>query len=80
MEAMRLHEVGSAVVALGVEQSAINWPVVIAGIFVLFSLSLSTFLLFDHLSTYNDPEVKNLFLPSFPGRIYSLTFAVIVSM
>jgi hypothetical protein len=29
----------------------------VAGIFMIFSLALSTFLLFDHLSTYNDPEV-----------------------
>lgn len=54
---------GSVVVAVGSGASIYTWAVVVAGIFVLFSLSLSAFLLFDHLSTYNDPEVCYL-LPS----------------
>lgn len=54
---MKLYEVATAAVALGSETTVHTWAVVVAGVFVLFSLSLSTFLLFDHLSTYNDPEV-----------------------
>ncbi|XP_024374814.1 protein LAZ1 isoform X2 [Physcomitrium patens] len=53
---MKLYGVGAAVVALGLEGSAHDWAILVAGVFVLFSLSLSTFLLFEHLSTYNDPE------------------------
>lgn len=54
---MKLYEVATAAVAIGSETSVHTWSVVVAGVFVLFSLSLSTFLLFEHLSTYNDPEV-----------------------
>jgi len=54
---MKLYEVAAAAVTLGSETSVYTWAVVVAGFFVLFSLSLSTFLLFEHLSTYNDPEV-----------------------
>jgi hypothetical protein len=43
--------------AVGSEVSVYDWAVMVAGIFMIFSLALSTFLLFDHLSTYNDPEV-----------------------
>lgn len=53
---MKLYEVATAAVALGPETSVHTWSLVVAGVFVLFSLSLSTFLLFEHLSTYNDPE------------------------
>ncbi|XP_024391380.1 protein LAZ1 [Physcomitrium patens] len=53
---MNLHEARAAVVAIGSEASIHGWAVLIAGVFVLFSLSLSSFLLFDHLSAYNDPE------------------------
>lgn len=53
-----LYEVANAAaVALGAETKVHTWAVVVAGVFVLFSLSLSTLLLFEHLSTYNDPEV-----------------------
>lgn len=54
---MKLPEVATAAVAVGGETSVHTWAVVVALVFVLFSLSLSTFLLFEHLSTYNDPEV-----------------------
>lgn len=33
------------------------WAIIIAGIFVLVALALSTFLLVDHLTAYNNPEV-----------------------
>jgi hypothetical protein len=55
---MKLHEVAVAAVAVGSDTSVRTWALLVAGVFVLFSLSLSTFLLFDHLSTYNDPEVR----------------------
>jgi hypothetical protein len=34
------------------------WATIIAGIFVVVSLSLSLYLLFNHLSAYNNPEVN----------------------
>ena len=54
---MKFYEVATAAVAVGLETTVYTWAMLVAGVFVLFSLSLSTFLLFDHLSTYNDPEV-----------------------
>jgi hypothetical protein len=48
---------GMVLMAVGSEVSVYDWAVMVAGIFMIFSLALSTFLLFDHLSTYNDPEV-----------------------
>jgi hypothetical protein len=35
------------------------WATIISGLFVLVSLSLSLFLLFNHLSAYKNPEVVN---------------------
>ena len=32
--------------------------IVVSGIFVLFAVALSTFLIFEHLSWYNNPEVS----------------------
>ncbi len=46
-----------ALMAVGSDVSVYEWAVMVAGIFMIFTLALSTFLLFDHLSTYNDPEV-----------------------
>lgn len=37
-----------------------SWALVAAGIFVLTSLSLSMFLIFEHLSSYKNPEVLGL--------------------
>jgi hypothetical protein len=48
---------GMVLMAVGSDVSVYEWAVMVAGIFMIFSLALSTFLLFDHLSTYNDPEV-----------------------
>ncbi|EFJ28171.1 hypothetical protein SELMODRAFT_94216 [Selaginella moellendorffii] len=33
-----------------------TWAVIVAGIFVLIALTLSTFLIFEHLTSYNKPE------------------------
>ncbi|KAL2643626.1 hypothetical protein R1flu_011213 [Riccia fluitans] len=33
-----------------------TWAVIVAGIFVLIALALSTFLMFEHLTSYKDPE------------------------
>lgn len=38
------------------------WATIIAGFFVLVVLALSSFLLFEHLSAYNNPEVFLAFL------------------
>jgi hypothetical protein len=35
------------------------WATIIAGVFVIISLSLSIYLLFNHLSAYKNPEVVN---------------------
>jgi len=35
------------------------WATIIAGVFVIISLSLSLYLLFNHLSAYKNPEVVN---------------------
>lgn len=46
-----------------VERSVVHtFAVVIAGVFVLMALALSTFLMFEHLTSYKDPEVWSLFL------------------
>ncbi|KAI5061035.1 hypothetical protein GOP47_0023540 [Adiantum capillus-veneris] len=43
--------------AVGISLSGVHTiAVVIAGIFVLFAVTLSTFLIFEHLSWYNNPE------------------------
>ncbi|RVX12398.1 Protein LAZ1 [Vitis vinifera] len=34
-----------------------TWASLVAGVFVLISLSLSMYLLFEHLSSYKNPEV-----------------------
>lgn len=39
------------------EYSTPTWATVIAGAFVLLTLTLSIYLLFEHLSAYKDPEV-----------------------
>ncbi|KAI3700479.1 hypothetical protein L2E82_45109 [Cichorium intybus] len=33
------------------------WPTVVAGVFVFISLTPSSYLLFEHLSTYKNPEM-----------------------
>lgn len=33
------------------------WATLVAGFFVLLALSLSMYLIFEHLSAYNNPEV-----------------------
>jgi hypothetical protein len=40
-----------------VQYTAPTWATLVAGFFVVLSLSLSLYLIFDHLSTYNSPEV-----------------------
>lgn len=39
------------------------WATVIAGFFVAVSLCLSTYLIIEHLSAYNNPEVWFFFFP-----------------
>jgi hypothetical protein len=39
------------------QYTAPTWATLVAGFFVVLSLSLSLYLIFDHLSTYNNPEV-----------------------
>lgn len=40
------------------EFTLLTWALIISSAFVVFSLSLSSYLLFDHLSSYNVPEVR----------------------
>ncbi|KAG6548161.1 hypothetical protein Mapa_010211 [Marchantia paleacea] len=43
--------------ALPVPVSTLHtWAVIVAGVFVLIALALSTFLMFEHLTCYKDPE------------------------
>lgn len=56
------------------ELSLLRWALIIASVFVVFGLSLSIYLLFDHLSSYNKPEVR-LYAP----RTVNLNFTGIFS-
>lgn len=56
------------------QYTAPTWATLVAGFFVLLALSLSMYLIFEHLSAYNNPEVicfsitelcHQFFLPSF---------------
>uniref|UniRef100_A0A453CMR1 Uncharacterized protein n=1 Tax=Aegilops tauschii subsp. strangulata TaxID=200361 RepID=A0A453CMR1_AEGTS len=38
------------------------WATLVAGFFVLFALSLSMYLIFEHLSAYNNPEEQKFVL------------------
>lgn len=40
----------------------LNWPVLSAGIFVIVSVVLSLFLVFEHLSVYNQPEEQKFLI------------------
>jgi len=37
--------------------AAPTWAILISGFFMLLSVSLSMYLIFEHLSAYNNPEV-----------------------
>jgi hypothetical protein len=43
---------------LTAQYTAPAWATIVAGFFVLLALSLSMYLIFDHLSAYNNPEVS----------------------
>jgi hypothetical protein len=66
---------GMVLMAVGSEVSVYDWAVMVAGIFMIFSLALSTFLLFDHLSTYNDPEEQKWLI----GVIFMVPVYVVTS-
>ena len=53
-------DVESFIVKFGSELSLLTWALIISSVFVLFGLCLSFFLLFDHLSGYNKPQVRTL--------------------
>lgn len=40
------------------ELTLLTWAIIIASAFVVFGLSLSFYLLFEHLSGYNEPKVR----------------------
>jgi hypothetical protein len=65
-----------ALMAVGSDVSVYEWAVMVAGIFMIFSLALSTFLLFDHLSTYNDPEEQKWLI----GVIFMVPVYVVTSV
>nr|CAB3485429.1 unnamed protein product [Digitaria exilis] len=44
-------------VPLMAQYSAPTWATLVAGLFTLLALSLSMYLIFEHLSAYNNPEV-----------------------
>uniref|UniRef100_A0A0D9W882 Uncharacterized protein n=1 Tax=Leersia perrieri TaxID=77586 RepID=A0A0D9W882_9ORYZ len=44
------------------EYTTPTWATLVAGFFVLLSLSLSIYLIFDHLSAYNNPEEQKFVL------------------
>jgi predicted membrane chloride channel (bestrophin family) len=41
------------------QYSAPVWATMVAGLFMLIALSLSMYLIFEHLSAYNNPEVSS---------------------
>ncbi|KAJ6852612.1 protein LAZ1-like protein 1 [Iris pallida] len=48
---------------LGVESNILsNWPILSAGIFVMVSVVLSLFLIFEHLAVYNQPEEQKFLI------------------
>ena len=53
----------------------LTWALIISAAFVLFGLSLSFYLLFDHLSGYNKPEVGIDFL-SIKLTVYFIIFKI----
>ncbi|KAG0629624.1 hypothetical protein M758_1G117400 [Ceratodon purpureus] len=48
--------VESFIAKFGSELSLLTWALIISSVFVVFGLSLSIYLLFDHLSGYNKPS------------------------
>jgi hypothetical protein len=71
---------GMVLMAVGSEVSVYDWAVMVAGIFMIFSLALSTFLLFDHLSTYNDPEVMKQNKNHKPGPVSYLCLLLLLCL
>ncbi|ONM15008.1 Protein LAZ1 [Zea mays] len=49
-------------VPLMAQYSAPTWATLVAGFFMLLALSLSTYLIFEHLSAYNNPEEQKFVL------------------
>jgi len=49
-------------VAVMAQYSAPTWATLVAGLFMLLALSLSTYLIFEHLSAYNNPEEQKFVL------------------
>jgi hypothetical protein len=46
------------------QYSAPIWATLVAGFFMLLALSLSMYLIFEHLSAYNNPEVSSFYFCS----------------
>jgi hypothetical protein len=40
-----------------------TWAILISGFFMLLSVSLSMYLIFEHLSAYNNPEARFVTMP-----------------
>lgn len=63
------------------EFTLFKWALIIASVFVLFALCLSSYLLFDHLSSYNVPEEQKwligiiLMVP-----VYTITSVIISTL
>ena len=51
-------------VPLMAQYSAPIWATLVAGFFMLLALSLSMYLIFEHLSAYNNPEVSSFYFCS----------------
>ena len=57
------------------EYAAPTWAILISGFFMLLSVSLSMYLIFEHLSAYNNPEVCFTTTPcSVMGTFYTVNF------
>ncbi len=61
-----LTKMAGPMLPLGDHVSMHSWVLITAACFVVFTIVLSSYLLFQHLSTYNGPEVS--IFTSFPDH------------
>jgi len=61
-------------VPLMAQYSAPIWATLVAGFFMLLALSLSMYLIFEHLSAYNNPEVSSFYFCILSSFFYIILF------
>jgi len=61
-------------VPLMAQYSAPIWATLVAGFFMLLALSLSMYLIFEHLSAYNNPEVFSFYFCILSSFFYIILF------